>query len=177
MTESCTDFISRKTFVSSANRYTNVSPSTTFGRSLMYITKSSGPRTLPWGIPLVTGALSERVFFIHTCCVRFVRKDFIHPSTFPVIPYWCILCKSLSWGTLSKAFMKSQYIASIVPPSSNILLHISRTCNICRVVDRAFMKPNCLSLYKLFAIICSCVASLMKLSMTLHSVGVKLTGL
>jgi hypothetical protein len=32
---------------------------TLLGRSLMYIKNSSGPRTVPWGTPEVTGAVSD----------------------------------------------------------------------------------------------------------------------
>ena len=46
------------TFVSSANRYVLVSVWVTSGKSLMYSTKSMGPRTDPCGIPLVTSFLN-----------------------------------------------------------------------------------------------------------------------
>ena len=48
---------------------------TLLGRSLMYIKKnSSGPRTVPWGIPEVTGAVSDATPSTITLWVRPARK-------------------------------------------------------------------------------------------------------
>ena len=84
--ESSGEFISRNTFVSSANKNTWLSLSTTSGRSFIYKTKSMGPRTLPCGIPLVTGDEVDFVLFMTTHWVLFDKNESIHPNTFPVIP-------------------------------------------------------------------------------------------
>ena len=81
---SACESISLNILVSSANKYKNVSLSTTHGKSFIYFTKSKGPMTLPCGIPLVTGAVSDNVSLIQTCCVRFAKKDFIHPIYYPL---------------------------------------------------------------------------------------------
>ena len=61
---------------------------TQFGRSLIYIyiRNSSGPRTVPWGTPDVTGLESDDIPSKTTVCSRSVRKDEIHPRVVPVTP-------------------------------------------------------------------------------------------
>ena len=95
--------------VSSAKRNILLLLCTTSGRSFIYSTNKMGPRTLPWGMPLVTGADLDILFLILMHWVLLERKDCIHPSILPVMPYFSVLRSSRLWGTLSKAFMKSQY--------------------------------------------------------------------
>ena len=94
------------------------------GRSLIYMTKSICP---PWGIPLVTADHSEVADPTRILCFRPVRKLDIHFSRAPSIPYDSSFFSNLTWGTLSKAFMKSMYTASIVPPLSMISVYSSNT--------------------------------------------------
>jgi hypothetical protein len=55
-------------------------PWTTSGRSFIYIVNRIGPRTLPWGIPLVTDIQFEPVPFITTFCFLLARKSLIQPN-------------------------------------------------------------------------------------------------
>ena len=147
------------------------------GRSFMYITNSIGPSTLPWGMPLVTAADADRASLTLTHCVLFERKDLIHPSILLVIPYFFILWIRRRCGTLSKAFIKSQYTASSLPPWSMISVHMFRTCSNCSTVDLPVIKPNCCWLNRLFSTIWSITLSLIKFSRVLQMMLVKLTGL
>ena len=79
--------------------------------------------------------------------------------------------------SLSKAFIKSIYTESILPPLSRILVHSSITFRSCRVVDLPEMKPNCLLLKSLLADMCFTIVSLTRLSMVLQITLVSLTGL
>ena len=63
-------------FVSSANIFTLLF--TARGISLMYMTKSVGPSTLPCGIPLVTGAGDDAFPFTRTHCDLPLRNALIH---------------------------------------------------------------------------------------------------
>ena len=81
---------------------------TTVGRSFIKYIKSVGPRTEPWGTPLVTFVEVEDLSFIETCWVLPVKKSLTQSETFPPTPYPCNFVKSLSWGTESKAFLKSR---------------------------------------------------------------------
>ena len=147
------------------------------GMSLIYITKSIGPRTLPCGIPLVTWWHLDSVSFTITFCILLLRKLSTHLITFSLILYLCILCRSLLCGTLSKAFIKSIYTESIFPPLSIILVHSSITLRSCRVVDIPEMKPNCLLHKSLLADLCFTIVSLTSFSMVLQITLVRLTGL
>ena len=55
-------------------------------RSLIYIRKRMGPRTVPWGTPLRTLAGYEWVPFIETVCIRLDRYDLIQSRSLPWIP-------------------------------------------------------------------------------------------
>ena len=56
--------------MSSANRYTSELFLMVSGRSFMNKTKRSGPKTDPWGIPLITSVQMENIPFTVTLCVR-----------------------------------------------------------------------------------------------------------
>jgi hypothetical protein len=59
---------------------------TLLGRSLMYIKYSSGPGTVPWGTPEVTGAVSDATPSTITLWVRPVRKLLIQFKVGPRTP-------------------------------------------------------------------------------------------
>ena len=63
------------TFASSAKSYLRAW--ITDGRSLMKIRNKIGPRTLPWGIPLVTLAFEELLPSTNTVCILFERNTLI----------------------------------------------------------------------------------------------------
>ena len=48
-----------------------------------------------------------------------------NPISFPLIPYFFSLSRSLSWGMESKHLEKSRYMASMFPPWSSISVHWS----------------------------------------------------
>lgn len=93
-------------FVSSANIF--ILFFIPFGRSLIKIKKRRGPRKVLCGIPLVTLQGLDKVSFILTLWSLSVKKAFIHMSNFPVIFKDCILWRSLTCGTVSKALLKSK---------------------------------------------------------------------
>jgi hypothetical protein len=123
----------------------------------MYITKSMGPSTLPWGITLVTSWQADSAPLTDTFCFRFCRKSFTQFSILLPMPYHCIFLISLLWGTLSKAFMKSIYIESIRLPLSSISVHSSITLRSWSVVDLPDINPNCFLLNILFLILWSTI--------------------
>jgi hypothetical protein len=51
--------------------------------ALMYIVNSMGPRTLPWGIPLVTSVHFELDPLSTTFCLRSDKKFLIHSNDLP----------------------------------------------------------------------------------------------
>ena len=50
---------------------------TILGRSLIYVNKRRGPRTVPWGTPDRTAAEDDSVLSRAKCCFLSVRKDCI----------------------------------------------------------------------------------------------------
>ena len=74
----------------------------------MKIVNNIGPRILPCGIPLTTGSGGDNFPPTLTLCCLPDRKDLIHLNKLPWIPYALNLMSSLSWGTESKAFLKSK---------------------------------------------------------------------
>ena len=84
---------------------------------------------------------------------------------------------SLTWDTLSKAFMKSKYTASIVSPLSMVLVHASSMYKSCRVVDLLSMNLYWCGLSNLLFLMCLMISSLIKDSKILHTTLVRLTGL
>ena len=163
--------------VSSAKRNIIFLLSTTSGRSFVYCTNKMGPRTLPLGMPLVTGADFGFTFFIRLHWVPSDRKYFIHPSILPFMPHFSVFRSSRLWGTLSKAFMKSQYVMSRLPPWSKISVQILRTCSNWSVVDRPVIKPNCLGLKRLLSVMCSIIWFRIILSNIFQTMHVRVTGL
>jgi hypothetical protein len=72
-------------------------------KSFIYTRKRTGPRTVPWGTPEVTGTISDDSPSRTTVCVRFDKKAEIHYMIFymasdildPVKPNYCPLFKNL----------------------------------------------------------------------------------
>ena len=54
--------------------------------SLINIMNKSGPRTLPWGTPLMTSRIEEYVEFKRTVCLRLVRKALIQQRRLSEMP-------------------------------------------------------------------------------------------
>ena len=70
------------------------------GKSLIKIMNSSGPRTLPCNIPLVTVAQSNWHWATKTFCLLSVKNAFTHDNTLLFTPYPYNLIKSLSCATV-----------------------------------------------------------------------------
>ena len=66
------------------------------GRSLMYSTKSVGPRMEPWGTTALTGYSYEDFPFRTTWSRLLIRKDEIRPNTRQKLHFWPIL--PFFWG-------------------------------------------------------------------------------
>ena len=111
--------ISLQTMASSAKR--PVLDVTHSGKSLMNIQNKRGPKRVPCGTPLTTGALSEVSPSTMTCCDLSERNALIQLSVVPLIPYKSSFESSRQCGTLSKAFEKSKMIGSCwIPLSSDL---------------------------------------------------------
>lgn len=84
------------------------------GRSLIYIKKRRGPRTVPCVTLERTGCVSEDVLLTNTNCFLLVRKSLSHANTSGsrlnctslAVKWWC--------ETLSNAFSKSRNMASVL---------------------------------------------------------------
>ena len=84
-----------------------------FGRSLICIRNRSGPRTVPWGTPDVTGLASDDIPSKKTVCSRSVMNDEIHHRVVPVTPIDSSFFSRCVCATLSNAFEKSNKMASV----------------------------------------------------------------
>ena len=100
------------------------------GRSLIYNRNNSGPSTVPWGTPDVTGEDVEYFTSQTTDWERWVRKDSNQQSesNLPWIPSYCNFARSRRWGTLSKAFAKSNTTACTDLPLSRNWRQMPTVC-------------------------------------------------
>ena len=171
-----TSSIALDSFVSSTNIYNIEFPVTLSGRSLIYTTNNTGPRTEPWGNPLGTSVHSDYSSFTPSFCFLSVRKAFSQSKRTPPMPYDFNFRISLLCDTLSKAFIKSKYITSIDHPLSRIFVHSSITLSSWSVVNRPSMNPNCLLENSLLDFMWLMTRSRTMDSNTLQTTDVKLTG-
>ena len=72
-----------------------------------------GPRTEPWGTPLITGSQFHAMSPKTTRWRLLERKAVIHFTRLPSKPYFLSLRISRWWETLSKAFAKSENTMSV----------------------------------------------------------------
>ena len=79
---------------------------TSSGISLMKITKSIGPSTEPWGIPLITPFHSDVIPSTLTHWLLPLKNDLIQFSRSPFIPMFSNFSNSLSRATESNALTK-----------------------------------------------------------------------
>ena len=87
--------------------------------SLMKMRNKTGPRTVPWGTPLIIIAARESCPPKTTCWLRSVRKDLIHRMSCGCTPYFSSFLRRRAWSTLSKALLKSKYMQSVSRPLWN----------------------------------------------------------
>ena len=59
---------------------------TQYGRSLTYKTNGSGPMTVPWGTPDITGAAEDAVPSKTTCWILLSKNLFTHSKMLPQAP-------------------------------------------------------------------------------------------
>ena len=134
---------SPKIFVSSANKVISQFL-TIVGRSLIYKSKRSGPRTDPWSTPCVVSLISNEFSENWTNCLRLERKERSNRPTVPLRPYLSHLSRSNWCSTVSKAFDKSNNV------HWNGLCCCFRSSNDSKVsifastVERLLRNPNCL---------------------------------
>ena len=93
--------------------------------------KSNGPSTVPWGTPERTGAEFDSSPSTTTDMCLPVRKARVQELTGPVTPQEANLPRSRSWGTVSKARLKSSIPTSTCVRLSKDLkrsLRVIRSC-------------------------------------------------
>ena len=132
-----------RTIVSSAYWISSVSLSRYFCMSFMYKLNSSGPRTVPWGTPLVSSTGSDRMFRIFTCCSRWDRKLLINSLDNVLKPNIPNFSSGILWFIESKALDKSSRAADtyfFLSVSDRI---ISVQYVIASVVENLFLNPYC----------------------------------
>src|SRR5664279_3164499 len=110
MRQSIELFIVRYRMQSSTN--SRISEWTLLAMSLMYRRKRRGPRTVPCGTSDVTGSQEDFEPLIVTRCSRFLKKEEIHASVLPRIPYDISFTMSRWCGTESNALLKSKIAMS-----------------------------------------------------------------
>ena len=116
--------------------------------SFMKIVNKTGPRILPCGIPLNTSALDENFFPTCTLWVLSYRKLFTKLWTPPVIPYIISLLSSRSYGTESKAFLKSKQTHDCMHRFSLLIEHFR--------LFLKFRKSMVRQRYHLLGCLCAC---------------------
>ena len=72
---------------------------------------------------------------------------------------------------------RRRYAIPILLPWSISSVHFSNTCSNCRVVDLPEIKPNCLHVNRLFALMCFTILSWIIDSSSIPGTLVRLTGL
>ena len=87
-------------------------------KSLMYIRKSKGPSTEPWGTPMFKARVSDISLLIAVCWVLSARYVLNNFKGIPLTPYCSSLARRMSWSTVSNAFWKSRKTPQAIFPSS-----------------------------------------------------------
>lgn len=132
--QSCKLLIAKYTAVSSATRRTwDVIE---LGRSFIYMRKSKGPSTEPWGTPDVTGTSVEHSPSSKTFCDLPRTKDLIHVTACLFTPYSCNLKSNFRWLTLSNTLLKSKRIRSVCWPFARLHARSSTSCTSCVSQER-----------------------------------------
>ncbi|CAN0178455.1 unnamed protein product, partial [Bubo scandiacus] len=76
-------------------------------RSSIKMLNRSGPKTEPWGTPLVTGRQLELTPLTTTLWARPSSQFFIQRSVCPSKPQAASFTKRMLWETVSKSLLKS----------------------------------------------------------------------
>ena len=101
----------------------------------MYIGKGNGPKTEPWGTPILIVLASDTNPLIETNWLLLDRYKLNHSVAFPLIPSWYSFFKSILWSILSKASRRS-----INTPQAKLFL--SRTWRIDSVTSAWLLEWN-----------------------------------
>ena len=142
----------------------------------MYKRNSTGPRTEPWGTPLVTLTQSETVSPRTTLCLLLERNDSTQDKKSVLSPYPLSLCNNLRCGTMSKALRKSRYMTLTASPSANDFVTTSSVSSKLEVHDFALTKPCCAPDTKFSSSRYLVSRSHTRRSITLQTTDVKETG-
>ena len=100
-------FTPRYTFVSSANSFVMLVKSLV--KSLMYITNSSGPSTVPCGMPLITFSREDGFPSTATLCFLLL-KMIVSTAVCHLLFTRHLLLKLVSYVIQSRMFLRSRYI-------------------------------------------------------------------
>ena len=107
------------------------------------IMKRTGPRTLPWGTPLITGLNEEKEEPTLTLCILSVKNELMQDNNFPVMPKCSKQKISLGMETESKAFAKSMYAARLPDLSSRFFVQSFKDSIRLVQVECLDKKPCC----------------------------------
>ena len=72
-------------------------------RSLLKMLNKTGPKTEPWGTPLVISCQLDLMPFTTTLCTWPFSQFFIHRRVHPSKPWTASFSRRMLWGTVSKA--------------------------------------------------------------------------
>jgi len=82
----------------------------------MYVAKSSGPSTLPCGMPVRQLTDTDRALLTPTYCERLLRNDCRHLSAIPVMPKSPVIRSiRMPWSIVSKAADVSNNVSFTFP--------------------------------------------------------------
>jgi len=107
----------------------------------MKMRKSNGPRTEPWGTPLMTRLQSYVAPLTNTLCSLLLSQSLIQCATCPSIPCAFSFRRSLSCGTLSNAQAKSRNMMSTLSLASLQAVTLSRKASRLVTHERPCLNP------------------------------------
>ena len=147
------------------------------GKSLIYIKKIKGPRTVPWGTPwfIVTQFEYSMPFFTH--CFLLDKNDSSIAIESVLNPYLVIVSRKILWDIELKALAKSKNILTTVSFSSNKLFTDSVYDITVSFEDFLFRNPNWFLLIISYFSTCSSICWSKSLSKIFARVGVTEIGL
>ena len=114
------------------------------GKSFMYKRNSIGPRLLlPCGTPHFISLCRDIVPLTEQACFLFLRYDLNQSRLFPLIPYSSSFDNSMSWLTVSKAFLRSRNRTPFTKPLSILSNHSLVELMSAVSVECFGRKPDC----------------------------------
>ena len=139
------------------------------GRSSVYKTNKVGPRTEPCGGLLVTCVHLDESSPTLTLFISSGKETSYLFLQWPAYAIRFYFSEDTSMCHFVKTYIKSMYMTSVVPPSSIISVHMSKTYSSWRVVDLLFIKPYWQGLKCLLLLMCDILSSLTSDSRSLQT--------